>query len=254
MEGVWLRNILGQLCIEDKLDHAATERIVNHASGLNEIIDGLGFCLSEEGDILSQWRGYAANATGISVGFSKEYFEAHSSEKWRLQESGYTIVKVEYDPKNQADLIKPIFQKIKTFIESGALSSGLSILGSAGLTEEEIQKKEQTRKRAFEGLLETMLHFLPHLFQLKNPAFSEEREWRLVSYLAKNGNDSCSFRAVADRLIPYREFPLQQLVTPSIKEVVLGPKHITRPDVISSFLKTNGFADVKVRRSEATYR
>ena len=34
------------------------------------------FCLSEKKDDLSQWRGYADDGTGISIGFNGKYFKA----------------------------------------------------------------------------------------------------------------------------------------------------------------------------------
>lgn len=33
-----------------------------------------GFCLSEEEDLLSQWRGYADDGQGVAIGFSKVFF------------------------------------------------------------------------------------------------------------------------------------------------------------------------------------
>ena len=33
------------------------------------------FCLSEKGDLLSQWRGYADDGTGVAIGFNLDFFK-----------------------------------------------------------------------------------------------------------------------------------------------------------------------------------
>ena len=95
---------------------------------------------------------------------------------------------------------------------------------------------------------------LSHLFRLKNPAFREEAEWRLISHLFNELEDECEFRISAERLIPFRSIALKNLDIPAIREVILGPKNITPEFVVSKFLEKNGFVGVTVKRSSATYR
>src|SRR5438128_6931164 len=99
-----------------------------------------------------------------------------------------------------------------------------------------------------------VLTLFAKLFLLKTSAFREEREWRLISYFVKSGNDTCSFRALKDRVIPFREFKLLESENDSIVEVILGPKIMTPNFVIKSFLNQNGFANVKISHSQASYR
>lgn len=75
MEGKLVAEIIGLIAKDDELDQAATERLQESVFRLEQFVDGLGFCLSECGDLLSQWRGYADDATGVSIGFSKNYLE-----------------------------------------------------------------------------------------------------------------------------------------------------------------------------------
>lgn len=104
------------------------------------------------------------------------------------------------------------------------------------------------------------MFYLFHLFAIKNPAFREEREWRIISYLFKSaGNDPkklqlMKFRAQSDRIIPYLAVDLEHLDVPSIIEVIVGPRNITPTSVIERVLRARGWEDVPVRRSEATYR
>ena len=89
---------------------------------------------------------------------------------------------------------------------------------------------------------------------MKSHAFREEREWRLLSLLATDGEDACSHRFVNNRIVPYLKVELVELERSPIVEVILGPKHGTPPKIVESFLKMNHHGLVKVRRSEASYR
>lgn len=59
-------------------------------------MSALGFCLSEDGDVLSQWRGYADNAQGVAIGFEIENLRI-STEKESQHEFGAQLVPVLYD-------------------------------------------------------------------------------------------------------------------------------------------------------------
>jgi hypothetical protein len=72
MEGKLVAEIIDQLAKRDGLDELAIKELQDLIGFIETQFDGLGFCLSEEGDLLSQWRGYAADATGFSIGFSKD--------------------------------------------------------------------------------------------------------------------------------------------------------------------------------------
>ena len=99
-----------------------------------------------------------------------------------------------------------------------------------------------------------LLSLFSELFRLKAYAFREEREWRLLSYLVKGGDDHCSHRAAHDRIIPYRKIELVGLERNPIAEVILGPKHGTPPKLVEDLLKQHRYGVVGVRRSEASYR
>ncbi len=79
MEGKLVVRAIARLAERDSLEPKSF-RLLRQIIGFSELaFDGLGFCLSEDGDLLSQWRGYAGNATGVAIGFSKEYL--HESPK-----------------------------------------------------------------------------------------------------------------------------------------------------------------------------
>ena len=76
-EGRLARDTIEKLCIENKLSPDKTNHIKGVINLLEERTDSHGFCLSERGDLLSQWIMYADDANGISIGFSKEYLRKH---------------------------------------------------------------------------------------------------------------------------------------------------------------------------------
>jgi len=255
MEGKLVLDIITEIAKNDSLDENSINRLQNSVSLLNKVADGLGFCLSEEMDLLSQWRAYTDDASGVSIGFSKKYLEKLSDHRRRDPEKwGFTLQKVVYEKNKQIDLIKPTYEEIKELINKGAykISGRRSLLDTR--TEEEIEKDDKEFKKAYSNLSIKALCLLSKLYLLKQKAFREEQEWRLISYLVKSGDDDCSFRVSRNIITPYRKFPLLDLDEPSVVRVVLGPKNETPEDVIANFLRQNNFNDVKIVRSEASYR
>ena len=254
LEGKLVAKILEHLSKEDGLDAQTTQRILEAAKLLEEVFDGFGFCLSEDGDLLSQWRGYANDATGVSVGFSKEYLGELSKASKDKKQSGLTLKKVEYKLTTQIKKVQPTFLKVKDFIDKGAFKS----TGMIGLldirSEEEIKNDDAEIQKLYKKLSITIVLLISDLFLLKSEAFKEEQEWRLLSYFAKNINDNCLFRANENKIIPYREFRLEKLGCNSINEIILGPKNNTPIYVIESLMLNSGFSDVKITRSSASYR
>ncbi len=254
MEGKLVAEIITHIAKEDGLGEREIKRLHQYIEGLENFIDGLGFCLSEEKDLLSQWRGYATDASGVSIGFSKEYFEELSKISVGTNKYGFTLNRVAYDKSAQVDLVRPTYLKIKEFIDKGALEFPRirTILDTR--SEEEIEEDNKKFKRAYMDLSMGVLVLFKDLFKLKTMAFREEKEWRLISYFLKTGGDNCIYRAVNDRIIPYRIFNLETLGHDSIKEIILGPKNRTPKYVVESFLNNYGFSNVKVQFSEASYR
>lgn len=254
MEGRLVSEILLKLAEEDSLNEYDRKHLRDMVDGLHELFDGLGFCLSENGDLLSQWRGYANDASGVSIGFSNEYLNLLATEYKSQKGPGFTLQKVEYKYKEQENLIRPTYAKIKEFIEEGAFSFP-AIRGLLDTrTDEEIEKETEKNKQNFSKLSLTVLTLISKLYLLKPKAFQEEREWRLISYFVKGAEDSSLFRASHDRIIPYHEFKILPLLKDAISEIYLGPKNITPNNIIKSFLSQHGFDNTKVLRSEATYR
>ena len=196
-------------------------------------------CFCEGGDLLSQWRGYAAEG-GYAIGFSSGALRDIGpitttlkaiSEEGRILDHlegpslEVRLVQVSYGP----DAIAPVVRRV---VETVAPNP----VGHPGS----------------KGWAQALLVVLPELATIKHAAFEEEHEWRLL-VVGSQGLENVQFRIGALGLIPY--IPLS-LPTNSIAEIVIGPG--PNPDVrehgVIRFLAMNGLDDVSVRHSSAPHR
>lgn len=254
MEGRLVNATLMRVAEKDKLDLQSRERLRESIEFTERFFDGLGFCLSEQSDLLSQWRGYADDGRGVSIGFKREYLDELAEASVRSNPAGFELHRVEYDPDRQEALIQPTYAELRSLIAAGAFR----LKGIRGFLDvrspEQIAEEDQATAKAHGALIVELLDLLPMLFALKSPAFREESEWRLVSMLGGKRFEDCLFRSSRGKIIPYREFELLALSRSAIVEVVLGPKNETPVVVVQSMLAQAGFKDAEVRRSTATYR
>lgn len=137
---------------------------------------------AEDGDLLSQWRGYA-HTGGVSIGFDffalRELASSHN----------FLLVKCIYD------------HQTKRRLASEFLDDALSRIPSdAELMEGEVEIKAYA--------------FIERYFQIsaafKNPSFVEEDEWRLVSRYVPVTHPRVKVRTTTRMLVPYYDLPLDR--------------------------------------------
>lgn len=254
LEGRLVNETVMRVAARDKLDVRSREKLRESLEFSERLFDGLGFCLSEDGDLLSQWRGYADDAKGVAIGFNRLYLESLAQASFAQSVSGFAVHRVEYESMRHEALVEPTYRELRKLIAAGAFrhTGSMSLLETR--SPEEIANDDHAIQSAHHDLIFKLLDLLPMLFQLKSDAFREEAEWRLVSMLGGKRFEECRFRASHGKIVPYRSFQLQPLGMPVLSEVVLGPRHETPQAVIESFLSQSGFAGVAVRRSRASYR
>lgn len=254
MEGKLVAKAIARLAMSDKLNADMTEQVLRKMKLLENFLGCLGFCLSEEGDLLSQWRGYPADATGIAIGFKTEYLEWLTKTSSSDKQSGLNLTKVEYDIKAHDALVEPTYLEVKRLIDVGAFKA----LGKRGLidirSDEEIELDNNGIRDATTNALLKLVALFPKFYLLKSSAFKEENEWRLILTFLNDGASPCSHRSVDDQLVPFQAYELREMERGPVSEVILGPKHATPILVVQDFLKKSGFGDVKVVKSVATYR
>ncbi|MBA1348723.1 DUF2971 domain-containing protein [Rhizobium sp. WYCCWR 11146] len=244
-----MTSVIGEVASEEDINKSERDELTGMAGLIDKFTDCLGFCMSEDGDTLSQWRGYADDGRGVSIGFSHEFLTAitKSNRLVRLQ-------KVIYNLDDQKQRVREIFPKVKELISEGAVSiprpgSLLSLK-----TEEQLQaEREQYRSKNSE-LFGTLTTLQPIWFSFKNPAFREENEWRLaLNILPPHETD---YRTANGRLVPYQtiEFPAVEDGTKIIEQLILGPKNTTPLRVVENFLHRYGFDNANLSVSTGSYR
>lgn len=254
MEGRWIREVFRYCCADNSLSSYRLDKLMEYLDHLIGICSAAGFCMSEQGDLLSQWRSYAENGGGVSIGFNQGYFERLGSHRQdRNDIFNVSLINVEYKESDQKALINEHLDHILKYVNEGALEPPtLATIGG--------DPDGEIRRRRVGALAQRFLHYFPHLFKIKNPAFAEEREWRALSYLINSlleepkNLQHLRFRAQSDRIIPYVAIELETLDIPSISEVIVGPRNITPTPVIERMLRAQGWGKVTVKRSKATYR
>lgn len=228
--------------------------IVDSLQQFEQLFDGLGFCLSEERDLLSQWRGYADDGRGVSLGFSVPQLERLAKASNTKTAPGFDLLQVLYDPEQHEAEVLPTYQQLRQLIDDGALSrtDGRGLLDLR--TDEEYEADRRKAAAAKRKYSSTMMQFFPTLYRLKSRAFREEKEWRLVWHLVPEMDHECLFRANGAKVVPYRQVPIDLDDQPTIVSVTLGPKHSTPQRTIEQLLRKSGYGAVEVLRSEATYQ
>ena len=245
MEGKWIRRILEEECKKSAIADLDIKEVLASFDFVIAAYDGLGFCLSESDDMLSQWRGYASNGEGVSIGFCGEYLSKGYKTDGNV--SGFRLHQVSYGDLGQKNRLISVVAELKKASLDGLLS--VPGLLTSPMTEE---GWIDWRHRSLLAKSQTFL-LLNDLFIVKNPAFAEEREWRLLSLDFRQPDFDVQFRSSGYAIVPYRSYPVETSAAP-IKKVVLGPRNRSNESDVVRFLSLNGFKDVEVSRSTASYR
>lgn len=223
-------------------------------------------CFSKTGDLLSQWRAYGQNGMGLSIGFDYKKLKALHNGKDILVE------KICYQEPSQKD-------KLGVLIDS-------AILYMRTLFTKDLFKISEDFNIYFKEEFDCFCEILQDKIgqvgcTIKNPAFSEEREIRVIYdvnfptyeddlklceakrffHNAKKVNDFV-FKPIGyfyknNQLVPYCDLDFSRLVNQKIiKEIIIGPKCRFSENDVYYFLLFHGFDanEIYVEKSTATYR
>lgn len=146
-------------------------------------------CFSEDGDALSQWRGYCRTGSGFSVGFDSSQLVNAADRQ------SCFIAPCVYDPQRQSQLVD---QLMRGFFEEALTKAG---------------------RVADDFFLDCV--FLACV--LKHPSFKEEREWRIVTQELSDAHPQVAVRQGKVVLVPHFGFELVQPEEQLNVEIVVGP-------------------------------
>lgn len=200
-------------------------------------------CFSKKGDLLSQWRAYANDGKGISIGFNRKYFESIKT----LDNKEFEIYDIVYRYNEQEKLLKSLFNSLFSTIGT----DNLKLL-------EEFYINKGDKICLEEIMLASAL--LKYGMIFKNETFSEEKEVRLIHGFDQVGAepDVFEYRVTEDDLISFVEVPINvKNDYPPIKEIILGPNCKVNPNSLRHFLGqelSGSLSWIDIRKSESSYR
>lgn len=226
-------------------------------------------CLSEEGDLLSQWRGYADDGKGICLGLNVEEilkFVGISSV------SGFSLEKVEYLSKEQIDeWVKNVANQMLGIVEIilGAIEEGNIQYYSAKEFDEDI----------FDTIYYNILSEVEESIKFKTEGFKEEKEWRFFIKNSLNKDDikgkkitsigtlgegarrktseyvadNVEFNIKENDMVPFVSLKIEKFHNNLINQVICGPNNKIREKDLELFLRKYGYRNCKGRKTNITY-
>jgi len=196
--------------IEEENDRARKIRLTYYLS-ITPYIKDQNICvcsLTENGDLLSQWRGYSRTLGGYSIGFNIFALEPFI----RLQ--GFELAQCIYDPDKQKNKIAEMIDKLMVEFSH----------------EPEPDYKMKPYYESGDVFLERLSKIAP---TLKDASFAEEAEWRI---LATVNFENLEFRVGRSMLTPYSRISLDcrknRDFNRLIDEIIVG--HTPHPDLAVS--------------------
>lgn len=249
MEGKWTASIIRLVAEETGVPASDFEEFSSLVNVVEDIFDCLGFCMSGDKDMLSQWRGYADDGRGVSIGFSDSFLARVVGQPRTIR-----LHHVVYDLAEQKQIVAETVSEAKKLIEAGALRKPSRGTVLTPKTTEEFGEDEEHYRKLNNELFFCLTLLEKSWFSLKNPAFKEENEVRLSRTFWQP--EPTDYRTFNGRLVPYTIVPFPEMPNgePIIEQIVLGPKNTTPLHVVNGFLRRCGFHDVPVDPSSASYR
>lgn len=233
-------------------------------------------CFSKEGDLLSQWRAYANDGKGFSIGFDIKKLDEYISEEKTitLEEVNYIEEKIDIN-ENEIKKISKNFPKIDFLSNDYELDK---------LIEESVTYDNESKVYfVFSSIL---LSYIPKIInkyfkdknvlnefamnkvkkfsKIKSSTFSEEKEFRIIiieKNIDEENNSSIlsgfKYRESKDNndFIRYKELNLGNIIN-MISDIIIGPKNKISIMEVKRFLKTiskEKIDHIKISKSEISY-
>lgn len=194
--------------------------------------------LTEEGNLLSQWRSYTPHGKGVSIGFKPKFLLRN------IKSQNLRIARCLYQASEQKELMHDLLSKMLITFN------------------QERQTYDSSHFDPSQKYLGIMKNFIGDLLQvfsiIKHPAFSEEKEWRIISpYFPMCTVHEIKFREGASMLVPYIEVDLSNIKEEEtlFEEVYLGPaQHVKlSTSTLSDYLSSKNICN-KLTYSDIPYR
>ena len=214
---------------EKDLSNSLKEAIANAMYAYQPVV----FCMSEENNLLNQWRDYGNDVTPYAIEFDRSVFYFNNTFNFEA-----LLFKVIYDRHQQIALLLELATEIYNRA-SGIEDTSLDDNAKGILVRDAAEE------------------FVRLIWRFKNQAFQSEREWRLMStttYLESRALPQ--FRTSSLGVVPYWERSVQGTDKRlPIKSVTVGPTPYGAASnlALGAFLKHHGY-DVRTEYSTIPIR
>ena len=113
MENKWINQIIDEVISQHINDR--NRQIFKRIIEIYNINNYIPFicCFSKDGDLLSQWRAYANDGIGVSIGFNTEYFNIKNHLPYTMSiynENSIGLHKVYYEKEIQLNIVSALLK------------------------------------------------------------------------------------------------------------------------------------------------
>lgn len=230
-------------------------------------------CFSEDGDMLSQWRGYANDGHGFSIGFNSELFPCPTGipRKAFNDETKLWLCKLEYQVDIQQKFIRRLLELAMRDVTAKAGEIPLGVQEQIAYMSAKMSAKNNGMSLPeipCGGLHELIRQLTGYAVIAKNTAFHEEREHRLIHaplVIADQTTNKTTYsrfeisdpkhRVTNNRICAYYEFDFSEYISKGIiAEIVKGPKNGTSDNDLDAIFGKMECTNIPIRQSKASYR
>ncbi|MEX2374394.1 MAG: DUF2971 domain-containing protein [Dehalococcoidia bacterium] len=221
----------------DAAESRARAFILDYLSEQLERAEQLEICvfsLSEDGDLLSQWRGYCPPNGGYSLGFDAGALRSS------VVTQGVYLAPCVYGPIDHErivlDALRPVLERVPNTSES----QGPDLRAEA---------------EKYSAVLFEQIIFVAPL--IKHTSFAEEKEWRLIWMPGRLDILSLKYRQGPGLLVPFVEVSLsgEDGLVP-LEEIIVGPMPHQEAALraLSGALQNQGYSPKRYSLSQVPYR
>lgn len=194
-------------------------------------------CFSKNGDNLNQWRLYADDAKGVSIGFSVSQLILNNNivDSLSVLQKGYVGYKVEYFDDAKKEIIKKeMVKRAKEFKEIRMTIDDVI----------RFKQNDYVKSKDFKYEEEYRI-----LYQPKQEII-EKHKMKLGVSTEFYKEENFDYRVRSSNLVPYWKMPIKGCIA----EVIIGAKCDANPTDLQWFLYKYGFEGVAVGESKVSYQ
>lgn len=237
-----------------EIAHHLRDELDDHKAGLEQWINYLtdsppeswtpnifAASLSESSDLLSQWRAYSTGSGGpFCIGFPVEALRMQT-QRTEVPQSRWRLVRCIYDLKEQRNMLEERMRENLQWAADTDADPGIMTSKTGADLE-------------FSALFSGVWGMAP---TFKHPAFSEEREWRLIlGHVDPAKLPQVHFVDRRHTMAPYVEFPLTDINEP-LRDIHWiagpGPEQQRANGALGTVARLTGVANYQGVNSQTPY-